>query len=160
MRRRAAAPVPPIAEREKPGLSLTLAGPRDPRLCQSCGVPHHPGNPLARWLEADSRDAFTVASRVVVLCRRCSDRTIEPHARLYEPLPNGAAFAGCMSVCIRCNHRSGVRCESPELKSNGGPGLKVAWEHEPLAAFVDYAGGGALTRFYSGPVVDCSGRRA
>jgi ferredoxin len=153
----------PSAELAKPGLVDSLTDhPRTPRACQSCGTPWDAENPLARWLEHDERDELPRAPerpRVVVLCRRCSDRLIDPHPRLYKLLDNGAAFPGCMSVCLTCEHRvDGTSCTHPGAKLNGGEGLSYRWKSEPIYAHVYYGGGrGEFMASYPGPVTQCSG---
>src|SRR5688572_33178922 len=95
----APAAVPPLVEREKPGLSETLTAPKSPDRCQSCGAPEPTPNGnvdatiqrfgltglLERWMECDPWDRDTHV--VVVLCQRCSARLISPHPRLYKALP-------------------------------------------------------------------------
>ena len=158
-KRAAAPPLPPLADRQRPGLSETLIGPKDPRVCQSCATPNHPGNPLARWLEHDPNDTLPPKPVVVVLCARCSGRLIEPHPRLYRPVDNGAPFPGCMGVCVTCRFRDGVACTNPLAKLNGGPGLAMTWEKPPVSAHLCYGGGRSeFKTIFSGPVKSCSGR--
>lgn len=154
--------VPPLAERRKPGLSVTLDGPRDPRRCQACGARHTEIRPLERWLEHDEWDRVPVKPAVVVLCSMCSRRLIDPHPRLYRQLADGESFPGCMGICVRCAFREGVACGCPEAKVNGGPGVKVEWTEAPIYAHVDGVRNGRRygeTRWlFSGPPIRCSGR--
>ena len=52
-----AQPVPPLAEREQPGLSETLPFPRRLDTCQACGLVHsgdlfgEKGEPHTRWIK-------------------------------------------------------------------------------------------------------------
>lgn len=151
--------VPPLAEREKPGLSVTLTGPIAPDRCRACGAPHVAAVPLARWVECDAWDRPTTT--VVVLCRRCSDRLIEPHARLYHPLGKREPHAGAMSVCLQCAHRAGTSCRSPLAKFNGGPGLDYGWKDgkrpETVVAYCRPGGCRRIT-LWPGRVETCSGR--
>lgn len=153
---------PTLAERSQPGLSATLEGPRDPRRCQSCGASHSILTPLARWLEHDEWDRVPDRPGVVVLCRECSDRLIEPHARLYRQLDPGEPFPGCMSVCLDCVRRDGTSCTSLVAKLNGGPGLDYEHTVKPMWAHIDGVRGGRRfgeTRWlYTGRVLSCSGK--
>lgn len=154
--------MPSLAERVQPGLVETLAGPRDPRRCQSCSTGHSPANPLARWLEHDEWDRVPERGpRVVVLCRRCSGRLIEPHPRLYRQLANGEPFPGCMGLCLACAHRDGVHCTSPAAKVNGGEGISFEYSEAPYRAHI-YCGGrsgrSGWRTFFPGRVVGCSAR--
>jgi hypothetical protein len=150
--------VPPLAERERPGLSETLTGPRLPWRCQGCGVTHAKENPLGRWLESDAWDRPQTPPVVVVLCQACSAREIEPHPRLYTQLDQHEPLPGCMSVCFYCVHRHGVTCRSLVAKQNGGPGLAYGWKDgaKPTVAFLCGRGCRRLT-MWPGRVETCSG---
>ena len=121
--------VPPLAEREQPGLSESLTGPRDLQYCQSCacvGILDHPsGTGLQRWIECDPWDRHDERSPVVILCPSCSRRLIEPHPRLYVALAPMEPRPGAMPICIGCPHLDGVRCGCPLARINGGPGMAV-----------------------------------
>lgn len=131
--------VPPLAERQRLGLSQTLTGPKHPNACQSCGaleqtdllgVPETaPVTHLTRWRECDEWDKPTLT--IVVLCRRCSDRLIEKHARMYIPLELFRPFPGVMELCVDCIHRNGTSCQAPAAKHNGGRGLKITSPSRP-----------------------------
>ena len=109
-------------------------------------------------LEADEQDRFE--DRHLVLCRRCSDRLIEPHPRLYRQVPRFAPEPGRMDPCLGCRYARALRCESPLLKANGGAGLPVRFP-QPMHAFVDGTRGGRRTGWqetiYPGPAT-CEGR--
>ena len=161
-------PVPPIEEREKPGLSETLLARKSPLVCQSCDCAHSILTPLARWQECDAWDKKTRV--VVVLCQRCSDTLIESHPRLYHQLPSFAPFPGAMSICIDCRWRDGVTCNSPLWSDSGrihisGGGvepreeyLDIQYKESPVSAIV--CGGPAAGRmtFYRAPAIACSGK--
>lgn len=119
--------VPPLAERQRAGLSGTLAGPVAPDRCRSCGIDaatmERRGYPLERHIECDEWDQHTPASPIVVLCHPCARRLIEPHPRLYVPLSSDKPWPGCMPICADCCHRDGVRCAHPMAKANGGTGV-------------------------------------
>lgn len=124
--------VPPIAVRQKPGLSRTLTEPRDIRHCQSCGLAGFEdaldtgvGLPLRRWIECNAWDQHDDRSPVVVLCPKCEDRLIEAHPRLYVPLALNEPWTGAMEICHQCAHRRGLGCTHADAKRNGGTGLAV-----------------------------------
>lgn len=153
--------VPPLVERELPGLSATLTGPIDPRRCRCCGSPHVAAVPLTRWVECDPWDCVPARPSVVVLCKRCADRLIEPHPRLYKQLDTLDPFPGCMSVCVHCVHRAGTSCRAPAAKINGGPGLAYGWKDgkQPASMHVCSRPGGCRTMVvWPGKVETCSGR--
>jgi hypothetical protein len=156
--------VPPLRERERPGLTETLTGPRDPLLCSSCASRHTTSNPLARWLECDAWDRIPDRPVVVVLCKRCSDKFIEPHPRLYHRLDRFDPFPGCMAVCISCPARRELTCTSPIAQRNGGPGLAYTWKDgaAPMHAHVRVSppGRSGFRTFYPGRVETCSGKDA
>jgi hypothetical protein len=102
-----------------PKLSETLPGPVTPDRCQSCGA----WGDTDRWREHDEHDQPTPV--VVVLCRPCSDKIIEPHPRLYARLQGNEPHAGAMPLCLDCQHRDGTRCAHPGARANGGPGIEI-----------------------------------
>lgn len=143
-----------------PRLSQTLTGPKSPDRCQSCGC--NGNKDFTRWIEHDEDDRPETI--VVVLCKPCADRIIEPHPRLYHSLPRFEPFPGAMSVCLDCAFREGVTCKCPKAQINGGPGLKYE-QPEPTTAHVDYSDKkgrrcGRWMRMYEGPVTACSGKEA
>ena len=139
-----------------PRLSETLTGPKHPNQCQSCGLAPTDMVLLTRWLECDDSDREEPI--VIVLCRKCSDRLIDEHPRLYRQLAPHEPMIGVMELCIECRHRDGVRCTNSAAKINGGPGLEVIFP-KPTSAFVCRRGGkGGLTHLFQGPATWCSGR--
>lgn len=155
--RRAPAPVPSLAERQRPGLSAMLTGPVHPNACQACGIMRGHVRDLRRWRECDEWDKATRV--IVVLCAECSDRLIEPHARLYIAIEHNAPLPGAMDLCSLCRHRDGTRCASPLLKANGGAGLRVEYSR-PSEMFIDGTGFHGCVRTYAWPPVACAGREA
>jgi len=112
-------------------------------------------------VEHDAWDRLPTKPVVVVLCRACGDRLIEPHPRLYTKLDAGAPFPGCMGICLDCRYREGVACSSPLARVNGGAGVELEWEKEPIAAHLNYGGGRSeFKHIYSGPAIACSGKVA
>lgn len=124
-----------------PRLSETLPH-REPNRCASCGARDEPpivpadADDLTRrrayalhkwkldiWREHDEADM--PEHRYVVLCRDCSDKIIEPHPRLYARVGIHYPACGAMMICLDCKHRDGTRCTSPQLISNGGPGVTI-----------------------------------
>jgi hypothetical protein len=139
-----------------PALSLDLAGPKSPAVCQACEATED----LVRWLEHDEADRPT--NVVVVLCRRCSAEAIESHARLYRRMDLYEPHPGSMQVCTECVFRHGTGCGHPSLKANGGPGLPFRVPR-PTVAFIDYRissgrRSGHRETSYPAPAV-CEGRQ-
>jgi hypothetical protein len=152
-RSRAAPPVPPLSDRQRPGLSETLTGVRAPDRCQSCGA----ADELRTWNEHDAWDRAQTPAVAVVLCARCSDRLIQPHPRFYTAVDRLAPFPGVMAACVACRHRDGLQCRSALLKVNGGPGLGMSFPKPQLVHF-NYGGGrGEWKHLYSAPP-ECAGR--
>lgn len=154
--------VPPLAEREKPGLSETLPFPRRLDTCQACGKSHDLfGDPihLTRWMECDAWDEHQPI--VVVLCDDCSTRLIKPHPRLYKPLQQHEPMPGAMPICTHCRWQSALRCLSSTAKINGGPGLTLTFP-QPTSMHLCGTRNGRRTGWtevhYTGPVSACSGR--
>lgn len=155
--------VPPLSERQKPGLSVTLsAHPRRPDTCQGCGVTADPtdGIALRVYLECDEWDRPTAPAVLVVLCPECDARHIDAHPRLYKRLDPSAPNLGVMGLCMACDHRDGVRCTNSLSKGNGGPGMEVRYIREPVIAFVRCSPPSQSGRrvLFPGPPVSCAGR--
>lgn len=134
-----------------PRLSQTLSKAVDRYTCQQCGA--RSDLPCV-WQEHDECDRpETIA---VTLCKVCSERIIEAHPRLYALIQAGQPFPGAMPTCQVCNHRTGLTCGHPDLKANGGSGLKLSYP-EPARAFVCARGGkGGPRAIWMGPV-SCAG---
>jgi len=113
-----------------PKLSEDLEHSKSPGHCQSCGSQYD----LDCWMEHDDLDHGT--ETLLILCRLCSDRIIEPHPRLYECLPHNQPRPGAMACCVACTLRLGLRCAHPDLKANGGEGLPIR-ASKPDVTFVD-----------------------
>lgn len=149
---------PPLAERERPGLSETLPGPVHPHVCQSCGAEglglDGDHEALTRWRECDAWDKPTM--RVVVLCLRCSKKLIDKHPRLYISLQQAEPFPGSMEICVPCKHRDGVSCKCPIAKHNGGSGMRIDGGRA-ISAFLCPGG---LSRMWTSPPTDCWGLHA
>jgi len=152
---------PPLSVRQAwPKLSETLLAARHPTKCQSCGLPCTEENhTLQRWRECDEWDKPTAV--IVVLCRTCSDRLVEPHPRLYVAIERYAPAPGCMALCIACRFREQLRCTHPDLAANGGQGLRIKFAH-PSTMFLDGTRGGRRSgwtaRVYSHAPTACIGR--
>lgn len=137
-----------------PRLSADLPKRAELHACRSCG-----GNSdLARWLEHDGADEPEPI--VVVLCKACADRLIEPHPRLYRKMTPFEPFPGVMSICGDCRLRDGQRCTNAQAKINGGPGLAMTY---PAPTRVHYyrRGKGAKSGWetiWNGPVTSCAGK--
>lgn len=139
-----------------PKLSVTLPHPANPHLCQNCESDQH----LGIWIEHDETDQPT--STLIALCRRCSDKIIEPHPRLYAQAPVNAPIPGAMALCVLCVQRDGLRCRA--AKMNGGPGITVT-AVRPFVAHIDGRDVKTGKRFgrwihdYSSPPSACTGRK-
>lgn len=150
--------IPPTEKEHWPRLSTSLPHERHPFVCQCCGFtpatvletsePETLG--FRRWREHDQQDK--PQEIIVVLCKKCSDRYIDPHERLYARLSMWEPAPGAMTVCVDCTFRQGLHCSHPDLKENGGEGLMLKFPR-PAPGFVDSGKGG-----YSGPAIFYSGR--
>lgn len=167
--------LPPLAERQKPGLSLTLPFPRSLDTCQSCGLIGDPnagraavaiggetaGVALEKWQESDPFDRFTADGGqpvIVILCPTCSKMIIEPSARMYRRLDTWHPIPGAMALCHGCRFQADLKCAHPWLKANGGQGLMVRFP-KPVYAHLNYGGGrGEVKHFFKGPPKHCAGR--
>ena len=112
-----------------PRLSGQLEGPRSPDRCQCCAARWVD---LERWREHDDDDRPTAT--VVVLCRPCGKRLIDPHPRLYAKLDEREPHPGTMELCLLCRNRVGVTC--PLALCHGGPAPGVAIYPAPSVFFV------------------------
>lgn len=142
---------PPLAERQKPGLSVTLPYPRRLDTCQACGIgaDMFGAELLQRWQECDAWDQPTPA--VVVLCEPCGKRLIDPHPRLYVALHPWEPMPGAMLLCDGCTLQRDLACTSPAAKANGGPGVELQYP-APIRGFVC-----VRPRSASGPYVQWRG---
>lgn len=155
--RRKPQPTPSIEERRKPGLSTTLQYDDHPYVCKSCGIAGQ-GTPVTGWREADEWDQFSDDSAVVMLCAKCSDRLIEPHARLYKRLEPLGPFPGVMDICLACIHRTGTTCTNKQLLRHGGAGIRLGGM-SGSRCHLNYGGGrGEFKTLWSTPPSRCSGR--
>jgi len=101
-----------------PRLSETSSWIAWPQVCRRCGAAVE----LSVWQEHDDQDRRELI--FVVLCRRCAERVIEPHPRLYRELDQNEPAPGVMAICGQCRHQVAGRCRSPKAAANGGPGLR------------------------------------
>lgn len=148
---------------EWPRLSEDLPH-REPGRCASCGAPDESKDSklssLTTWREHDRNDRPEM--RYVVLCRKCSDRLIEPHPRLYAALYPNAPAPGAIGICSDCAHRDGTRCRCPDATANGGAGIEIIIP-KPIRAHVRRSGKGQRSgyeTFYTGPATACSGKKS
>jgi hypothetical protein len=148
----------PQAQLPWPRLSQDLGGTKHPNLCQSCGAEHDLSDGIGskRFQEHDDEDQPEPI--VLVLCRDCQARLIDPHPRLYRRLDPNEPWPGCMTLCLDCRHRTDVTCTHPDLKSNGGPGLTITMR-KPITAHVTMARGrGYWSRIFLEPPTACAGK--
>src|SRR6185437_312395 len=156
MRKERAMPYEPHKPGIWPKLSVTLTGEIRPDRCQSCGWDCD----LARWQECDEFDHKTPT--VVVLCLKCGQELIESHPRLYHRLSHYEPLPGSMALCGACRCRAGVSCTHPDLRANGGAGLRLTIA-KPNVAFVCGRGSGGKQvggqrTIWPAPASDCAGR--
>lgn len=83
------------------------------------------------------------------LCRACSDRIIEPHPRLYSSMAANEPAIGAMECCRACKYRDGLRCQNPDMKANGGPGVAIRVNQCGWAC--SRGKGGGCRPIYDGP---------
>lgn len=135
-------------------LSETLRGAEcAPDTCRACGSREE----VACWQEHDDDDRR--APIVVPLCRACSDQVIGPHPRLYRRLTRHEPFPGAMETCLTCQYRWGTTCQHPDLKLNGGAGLRLD-SPKPVTGLACTRGKGCRPfAMYDGPSV-CHGFEA
>jgi hypothetical protein len=162
--------VPPLAARQRPGLTETL--PlfwRHPTRCQACGrdVPADGAPPAARWSECDAWDRKQTPAVLLVLCAECSDELVDPHPRMYLEVYARAPVTGAMALCVDCRHRGHrgdpLRCAHPDAPANGGAGLAVTIEppHTGHICGRGRHGPGCRTFVhYPTPATACAGREA
>lgn len=156
-------PVPPLAEREKPGLSVTLPFPRSLDTCQSCGLIADPSDSVAlqKWQEADPFDRFTTGGAqpvLVILCPTCSKMIIDPAARLYRRIDQWHPIPGAMELCHGCRFQKNLQCTHVWLKANGGNGLMIRFPKPGYAHFNFGGGRGEFKSMFNGPPSHCAGR--
>lgn len=143
-------------EERWPRLTQTLTGPDRPESCRCCG---EPADDL--WQEHDDQDR--PEHRYLWLCRRCGDRTIEPHPRLYNRLDNCHPAPGAMRICGDCKHRAtGGQCLCPSAKAHGGDGISIT-AHHGARGFIDGTDRkgrrwGRAFISYNAPPSKCSGK--
>ncbi len=167
-----------VAPHPWPRLSESLAGPRQPGTCQSCGAVNAQLVPtpeladgidpeiaqLVRAMEAGKRgvrvwqecdDDDHSEPIAVLLCSRCSARLIKPHPRLYYGLAFNEPFPGTMDICAGCRFGDGLRCTHPDRKANGGLGLVIEIDGPALLCGRGGVGGGTV---YPRSATGCAGR--
>lgn len=124
--------------------------------CQRCRRPFKPLSNAQIWREHD--DADQPEPRAVVLCRKCAEVIIEKHPRLYSQERNGVPLPGVMALCDGCDSWKDYGCTHPDLKLNGGEGLKITFP-QPTQAHVNRGRGksGFMT-WWNGPPTKCAGQ--
>jgi len=95
----------------------------DAFVCVVCGS--SPRGLLTAYRECNERDLpERGADRVVFLCRseKCY-RVLNAHPRLYNQVTGDPGHFP--ALCGTCTFREGRSCTHPDLKANGGEGLKI-----------------------------------
>jgi hypothetical protein len=128
--------------------------------CQLCGFEGHRDICEFRmWVECDEQDK-PEPGNVLVVCRgEACRKAISDHPRLYIEVPWGEGLPGhFMLLCGDCAFRKGVGCTHPDLKSNGGAGLKVSIGGPFSNVRVCFSDGTSSTGPH--PAVECIGQTA
>lgn len=142
---------------DMPALSIELTSYDELDRCQACG---RRDRGVDRWLEADEHDGDQSPPVVVILCKACGDRLVEPHPRLYAKLDEWHPLPGSMPICQDCLHHVGTSCLNLQAQMNGGPGLNLIFPR-PDRVHVLRRGKGQRSGYetiWRGPVVGCDGR--
>lgn len=103
-----------------------LTADRDPDPLECCNVCHLTSKQLGAWREHDEWDKPVPGDGALVFIGQDHPvclRIMENHPRLYskeEGLPGWFPL-----LCGRCRHRDGLACRHPDLRANGGKGLRA-----------------------------------
>lgn len=116
-------PTPSSIRRERP---LSALIPKDAGLRFTCALCGRSSSKLGAWREHDERDRPLDGPLAVVFIGDdhpdCMKR-MQEHPRLYaEETGDPGMFP---RLCGDCPHRVGLACDHPDLKKNGGEGLRV-----------------------------------
>lgn len=105
--------------------------------CQECGRESDIVQ-LTVWIEMgdDDKPESPWRQKLVVLCKACSDHSIECHPRLYRAKDTHEPLPGAMPCCMECSKREGWRCKSTLLRANGGAGLPLKFPR-PLQVHIN-----------------------
>lgn len=100
--------------------------------CQLCGFEKYDICEFTMWWECREDDSID-PEKILVTCRgKECEKTINDHERLYKEIPWGRGGPGkFMLLCGNCMNREGTRCTHPNLKANGGSGLRVTYSALP-----------------------------
>ena len=139
-----------------PKLSETLTHRRERHRCQACDFCDDDDGTLVRpWLEHDERDKPTAV--VVMLCKTCSDKIIEPHPRLYREVEPMEPFPGQLRLCQGCKHQAALVCTRSLL--SGGPGVHLVFL-KPLDVHLCRSprSKSGWIKVWQGPVISCDSK--
>jgi hypothetical protein len=141
-------------------LSLVRRGTDPIRVCSICGLDvDHKDLPSEVWRECDERDRplpgdehviFLGQGKVHEACRK----TLNAHPRLY--VEETGAPGHFPALCVDCVHRDGFGCRHPDLKANGGAGLRVGL-HDPFANAILCGRNGRIRTVKR--ALDCAGQK-
>lgn len=127
-------------------------------VCGVCGLTVDPADlPLTVWREHDERDKPIAGTGAIVFlgagtAHAACKKRLDDHPRLYaEEAGAPGHFPG---LCESCTNRRGLACSHPDLKANGGEGLRVSLN--AFAAIVCVRGGGCHKPIAH--AVRCAGR--
>jgi len=130
--------------------------------CQICGFESDDKCSFRMFTECDDSDHPEYDNVIVVCDNEKCRKVIDDHPRLYQEIPWQANFPNgpgkFMLLCGDCKFRNGVKCSHPELKANGGKGLKVDLSKGLPIVHISYADGTGITRPNMSVAVECAGR--
>jgi hypothetical protein len=134
----------------------------DFKRCQLCGFVSNDICEFCMWFECDDQDKVE-ADNILVLCQKkdCK-KVVDSHPRLYVEIPWSRGGPGkFMLLCGNCEHRNGTKCKHPQLKENGGPGLKVNFAKTIISeAFICFSreDGSSYCLHGDRPATECEGQ--
>jgi hypothetical protein len=124
--------------------------------CQICGYVSSDICDFYIWHEYDENNGKS--DNILVACKnkKCL-RVIEDHELIYEKVPWGQGGPGkFMLVCGECKLRDNTACTHPDLKENGGEGLKIYLSNSSIGnARVCFTNG--TSRMMGQPATECTG---
>ena len=140
---------------------LTALETRAPDPILSCNICGHESAELGAWREHNELDMKLIGAESLVFIGRDHPdclRQMEAHPRLYA---EEMGWPGHLPrLCGPCAFRKGLVCMHPDLRANGGAGLKISMQDPLGAAGVMFAcGRGGRRLNYVKHAVTCEGRR-
>lgn len=110
-----------------------MKAPDHPWICQGCGkVDRFEGRSkdvydgrtvlrtLIGWETIDGNDGGRR-----LLCLACAEKEFAGKEATTRRLGPNEPWPGAMQICANCEHRAGLTCANPKLRTNGGEGLEL-----------------------------------